>query len=285
MNARCGKKGQVAASRYPFTTILAKATGTHLLIQNIPHAMTPLAQRLQSIARGHCLRVAAYGGPATLQKLPPRSQLVRSASVAARPDVEIARLMRVEAVLFLAREPLSYRRLAQLANLIDATEARTLVSQLIRRYNERGRAFQIEQVAGGVQLLSRPPFAPWIAKLRPVTDTPRADWKLSAPALDTLTVVAYRQPVLRVELEAIRGVGCGELLRQLIERDLLRIVGRSEELGRPLQYGTTKRFLEVFGLKSLGDLPAIGDLPLPATPSSNTRSSQSGNSHVQQKAA
>lgn len=166
----------------------------------------------------------------------------------------VARLARLEAVLFLAKEPLSTRRLAQLANLADGTEARTLVGELSRRYQQRGSAFQVEQVAEGYQLLVRPQFSAWVRQLTPGEN----EWKLSPPALDTLTVVAYRQPILRAEVEAIRGVGSGELLRQLIERDLLRIVGRSSELGRPLLYGTTKRFLQTFGLKSLDDLP-LGD--------------------------
>lgn len=168
----------------------------------------------------------------------------------------MGRLARVEGVLFLAKEALSPRRLAQLANLADGTEARTLVKELSRKYREWGSAIEVEQVAEGYRLLVRPEFAPW---LRQLTCEPN-DWKLSPPALDTLTVVAYRQPILRSEVEAIRGVGSGELLRQLIERDLLRIVGRSTELGRPLLYGTTKRFLQTFGLKSLDDLPMASEL-------------------------
>lgn len=164
---------------------------------------------------------------------------------------QIARRSRLEAVLFLARAPLSLRKLAQLANLADATEARTLLTQLRERYDERGCAFQVAQVAGGYQLLSRREFASW---LRPQAAT-EAEIRLSAPALETLAVVAYRQPALRAEVEAIRGVACGEILRQLMDRDLLRIVGRSEELGRPLRYGTTKRFLQVFGLSTLDELP------------------------------
>jgi segregation and condensation protein B len=157
----------------------------------------------------------------------------------------------LEAVLFLAREPVSLRKLAQLANLADATEARALLGELQRRYDERGCAFQVAQVAGGYQLFSRREFAGW---LRPQAAT-ESEIRLSSPALETLAVVAYRQPVLRAEVEAIRGVACGEILRQLLDRDLLRIVGRSEELGRPLRYGTTKRFLQLFGLLSLEDLP------------------------------
>ncbi len=170
--------------------------------------------------------------------------------------VPIVRRSRVEAVLFLAREPLSLRKLAQMANLADATEARTVIKNLRQRYDERGCAFQVAQVAGGYQLLSRREFSQW---LRPQGTVDR-EIRLSPPALETLAVVAYRQPVLRAEVEAIRGVACGEILRLLMDRDLLRIVGRSEELGRPLRYGTTKRFLEVFGLCNLDQLPWVTEL-------------------------
>jgi segregation and condensation protein B len=170
--------------------------------------------------------------------------------------VAVVRRSRLEAVLFLAREPLSLRKLAQLANLADGTEARTVLKSLRQRYDQRGCAFQVAQVAGGYQLLSRREFAQW---LRPQGTTDR-EVRLSPPALETLAVVAYRQPVLRAEVEAIRGVACGEILRLLMDRDLLRIVGRSEELGRPLRYGTTKRFLEVFGLCNLDELPWAAEL-------------------------
>jgi segregation and condensation protein B len=167
-----------------------------------------------------------------------------------------ARRSRLEAVLFLAREPLTLRKLAQLANLTDATEARTVLKSLQARYDERQCAFQVAQVAGGYQLMSRREFVTWV---RPQS-AQEHEFRLSPPALETLVVVAYRQPILRAEVEAIRGVACGEILRQLLDRDLLRIVGRSEELGRPLRYGTTKRFLEVFGLSNLEELPWAGEL-------------------------
>lgn len=163
---------------------------------------------------------------------------------------------RLEAVLFLAREPLSLRKLAQMANLADATEARTMLECLRNRYDDRNCAFQVAQVAGGYQLLSRREFVQW---LRPRNSADR-EIRLSPPALETLSVVAYRQPVLRAEVEAIRGVACGEILRHLMDLDLLRIVGRSDELGRPLRYGTTKRFLEVFGLCNLDQLPGAAEL-------------------------
>jgi segregation and condensation protein B len=175
----------------------------------------------------------------------------------------------LEAVLFLSREPLSLRKLAQLASLTDGTEARTLLNNLRKRYDERGCAFQVAQVAGGYQVLSRPEFASW---LRPQAIREQSI-RLSAPALETLAVVAYRQPVLRAEVEAIRGVACGEILRQLMDRDLLRIVGRSEELGRPLSYGTTKRFLQVFGLCNLDELPWANQLRRPADESADDSAS------------
>jgi segregation and condensation protein B len=156
----------------------------------------------------------------------------------------------------LAREPLSLRKLAQLANLTDGTEARTLLNGLRRRYDERGCAFQVAQIAGGYQLLSRAKFASWLR----VLGAGEQEMLFSPPALETLAVVAYRQPVLRAEVEAVRGVACGEILRQLMDRDLLRIVGRSEELGRPLWYGTTRRFLQVFGLCNLDQLPLAEEL-------------------------
>jgi segregation and condensation protein B len=167
-----------------------------------------------------------------------------------------SRRSRLEATLFLSREALGLRKLAQSANLADATEARTLLAELRGIYDRRGCAFQVEQLAGGYQLRTRPKFAPWLRPLVP----PSEQIRLSPPSLETLTVVAYRQPVLRADVEAIRGVACGEILRQLMERDLLRIVGRSEELGRPLWYGTTKRFLEAFGLCSLDELPLAAEL-------------------------
>ena len=198
-----------------------------------------------------------YGGqsvrPKAVRYRRNRSVVATASPVAASRSVRRSRL---EAVLFLAREPISLRKLAQSANLADATEARTLLAELRRIYDFRGSAFQVEQLAGGYQLRTRPKFAPWLRALVP----PGEQIRLSPPSLETLAVVAYRQPVLRADVEAIRGVACGEILRQLMDSDLLRIVGRSEELGRPLWYGTTKRFLEVFGLCSLDELPLAAQL-------------------------
>ena len=166
-------------------------------------------------------------------------------------------LASLEAVLFLAQEPLSSRKIAQLAGLADGTQARTLIRLLNRLYDEEGRSFRVEEVAGGFQLLTRAKFAAWLRRWT----ASAMEVRLSAPALETLAVVAYRQPVLRAEIEAIRGVQCAEMLRQLMEQDLIRIVGRSNELGRPFLYGTTKRFLQVFALRHVQELPAVGSFP------------------------
>jgi segregation and condensation protein B len=165
-------------------------------------------------------------------------------------DINEAR-RRLEAILLVSREPLTSRKLAQLADLADATQARTLARQLNERYDSENYAFRIEEVAGGFMMLTRPQFARWLRRidgLRPEEYQPQS-------ALETLAIVAYRQPVPRADIEAVRGVGCDDVLRQLMQRDLVRICGRSEELGRPYLYGTTKRFLQLFGLKSLDRLP------------------------------
>jgi segregation and condensation protein B len=194
-----------------------------------------------------------------------------AAGAAAEPGaLRDEKLARLEAVLFLAREPLSSRRLAQLAGLADGTEARTLVRRLGQCYDVQGTAFRVEEVAGGFQLLSRPKFGRWLRRLF----RPSAHERLSAPALETLAVVAYRQPVLRGEVEAIRGVQCGEMLRQLLERDLVRIAGRSHELGRPFLYATTRRFLQVFGLRNLDDLPRADTLRRRPPHASSTSNSE-----------
>lgn len=158
--------------------------------------------------------------------------------------------------MFVASQPMTSRKIAAVASLADGTEARTLIRQLNEFYDLQSTAFRIEEVAGGFQLLTRPKFGGWLRRLHPLP----AETRLSAPALETLAVVAYRQPVMRAEVESIRGVQCGEILRQLIERDVVRIVGRSDELGRPFLYGTTKAFMRAFGLRSLAELPRAPQL-------------------------
>lgn len=168
----------------------------------------------------------------------------------------VSLMKRVESVLFLARKPLSLKKLSEQAFLEDATQARTIVGQLNARYDRCGQSFHINSVAGGCQLMTRPQFSDWISRLEHVPKPQR----LSGPAMETLTVVAYRQPIIKAEIEAIRGVACGEMLRQLLELNLVKITGRSEKLGRPFLYATTKEFLTWFGLSSLQELPKAKDL-------------------------
>jgi segregation and condensation protein B len=165
----------------------------------------------------------------------------------------------LEAALLAADEPLTTRRLAAAAGLSDAAEARRLVRKLQALYDAGGSAFQIEEVAGGFQLLTRPEYHRWLLRVR----RSAGDVRLTAVARETLAIIAYRQPIVRADIEVIRGVHCGEVLRLLLEKGLIRIAGRDNTLGRPQLYATTKKFLQVFGLKSLRDLPQADQLRPP----------------------
>ena len=171
-----------------------------------------------------------------------------------------ARLALIEAAFLAADEPLSLRRLAAAAGLTDNSEVRQLVQRLQSLYQQDGSAFQIEELAGGFQLLTRPEYHPWLARLRRAGN----EMRLTAAARETLAIIAYRQPITRADVEAIRGVQSADMLHQLIEKGLVRIAGRDESLGRPVLYGTTKKFLQAFGLRSLRDLPQAEELVDPA---------------------
>lgn len=132
------------------------------------------------------------------------------------------------------------------------------VEALNRIYDETARAFRVEQVAGGLRLMTRPEYAAAVAAFHRA----RQQTKLTKAGLETLAIIAYRQPITRADLESIRGVACGEVLRSLLDRRLITIKGRAEELGRPLLYGTTKQFLDIFGLSSLKDLPTVAELKI-----------------------
>jgi segregation and condensation protein B len=171
-------------------------------------------------------------------------------------------LATLEAVLFSTHHPLTAGRLAELLELESTKSVRQGVRDLNRRYDETGSAFRIEQVAGGYQMLTLPAFAAVIKKHQ----QKEADAKLTKAALETLAIIAYKQPILRADIEAIRGVACGETIRSLMEKHLVKIAGRAEVPGRPILYGTTKRFLEVFGLNSLKELPKSEDGLQPRKP-------------------
>jgi segregation and condensation protein B len=164
----------------------------------------------------------------------------------------------VEAVLFASDEPLAEARLADIAET-SAKQVRQHIQNLNNKYEANNNAFRIEQIAGGYQMLTLSPYNYWLKKLLRV----RSDNKLSPAALETLAIIAYKQPIMRADIEAIRGVGVGEVIRSLCYKGLVKIVGRAEVLGRPMLYGTTKKFLEVFGLNTLKDLPKIEELKKP----------------------
>ena len=171
-----------------------------------------------------------------------------------------ARMARVEAALMAADEPLTPRRLAAAAGLADAAEARRIVEQLQALYDQDDTAFQVEELGGGFQLLTRPKYHPWLARLRRTGPEVR----LTPAARETLAIVAYRQPITRADVEAIRGVQSGDMLHQLMDKGLVRIAGRDDSLGRPVLYATTRKFLQVFGLRSLRDLPQAQELAEPS---------------------
>ena len=163
----------------------------------------------------------------------------------------------VEALIFAADVPLSADRIAGIVEEMTPALVEHLVAELNAEYLREGRAFRIVSVAGGFRMLTRPEHALWI-KLLHGSSRPR----LSQAALETLSIIAYRQPVARTELEGIRGVNVDGVLKTLVERDLVRIAGRGEGLGRPLLYATTERFLEYFGLPDPDALPRPEEVEL-----------------------
>ena len=160
-------------------------------------------------------------------------------------------LATLEALLLSTHHPLTPARLNELLAVGSARAIHQAVRALNDDYERTGRSFRVEQVAGGYQILTLPEHGDALRRLH----QREADAKLTKAALETLSIVAYKQPILRADVEAIRGVACGETIRSLMEKHLVKIAGRAEEPGRPILYGTTKRFLELFGLNSLKDLP------------------------------
>lgn len=165
-----------------------------------------------------------------------------------------------EAMLLATDSPLPAARIAQIIGGGATPGAiKECIARLNEKYEQTGASFRIEEIAKGFQILTLPEYNVWLKKLLRV----RTETKLSQAGLETLAVVAYRQPVMRAAIEEIRGVAGGEVLQRLREMNLVKIVGRAEELGRPLLYGTTKRFLEIFGLASLDQLPSVEELTPP----------------------
>ena len=170
--------------------------------------------------------------------------------------IRTPKMARVEAVMFVADVALSAKKLAQLATLADVAEVKRIVDQLNVAYDQDDSAFQVERVASGYRLLTKPLFSFWLGKLH----QRQAELKLTPPALETLAIVAYRQPITRADIESIRRVQCTDMLKQLMERGLVRIAGEDDSLGRPFLYETTRQFLELFGLRGLDALPMAESL-------------------------
>lgn len=165
----------------------------------------------------------------------------------------------VECLLFAADTPLTMDHFKKAIPKADPGDIRQTIAELIREHTARNGGFLLHEVAGGYQFRTRPDYAPWIRQL--FQQTPP---KLSQAAMETLAIIAYRQPVLRSEIEQIRGVNSGNTIKILLERRLIRVLGRREIPGRPLVYATTRKFLETFDLKDLKDLPTPTEIEDPA---------------------
>ena len=166
----------------------------------------------------------------------------------------------VEALLFASDTPLEAERIREVLDLADVHEARRLIDELRARYEASSQGLQIVEVGGGYRMITRSEVAPWLVRLARA----RTRTRLSRPALEALTIIAYKQPVSRPEIDAVRGVNSEAVLDNLLERRLVRITGRKEAPGRPYLFETTREFLVAFGLRDLGDLPKVeGELVIP----------------------
>ncbi len=157
----------------------------------------------------------------------------------------------IECLLFVSEEPLSVQQLKTILEDAEPTDIRAALQDLIQEYDCRGGGFGLKQVAGGYQFRTNSDYSAWVKKL--LKPSPA---RLSRAALETLAIIAYKQPIIRSDVEHIRGVDCGSVLRMLLEKKLIRVLGRKDIPGRPMIYGTTRQFLEVFNLKDLRDLPS-----------------------------
>jgi segregation and condensation protein B len=164
----------------------------------------------------------------------------------------------VEAVLFASDAPLRSDEIARADESLDEDIVEESIGRLRTEYLEAGRAFDLVELAEGYQILTRPEYVPYLDRF----DTVPRPSRLSGPALEALAIIAYRQPIGRLEVEYVRGVGSSGVIRTLQDRDLVEVVGRGEGLGRPLLYGTTSRFLQHFGFGALEDLPRPEELPV-----------------------
>lgn len=159
----------------------------------------------------------------------------------------------LEALLFLSDEPLEPDRFKGIIDEVTPDKIKELFEELKKGYDDRNGGLKIAEIAGGYQILTKPEYAPWIKKFNLV----KLSARLSRAGLETLAIIAYKQPLIRAEIEAIRGVNVEGILKNLLDRRLIKILGRKDVPGKPLLYGTTKEFLHYFGLKDLSELPTL----------------------------
>ncbi len=162
----------------------------------------------------------------------------------------------IESLLFAAEKSVSVEQIKEVLEEVDSKSIQGLIKNLQDEYESQGRSFQISEVGGGFRMSTRPQFGPWLKKFYKVRHRER----LTAASLETLSIIAYKQPVIRSEIESIRGVDVAGVLHNLLEKRLIRVMGRKMILGRPLIYGTTDEFLEHFGLRALSELPKMEEL-------------------------
>lgn len=160
----------------------------------------------------------------------------------------------IEALLFVSAKPLTIENLRQALDGMEEDEIKRAIEELREDYTKQERSFTIAELAGGYQIITNPEFAPWIGKL-----FKREETKLTTPSLETLAIIAYKQPLTRSEMERIRGVNVDGVLKTLLDKNLIRIRGRKDAPGRPITYGTTEEFLKRFGLRGLDGLPKLRD--------------------------
>ena len=161
----------------------------------------------------------------------------------------------VEGLLFVSEEPLTIERIGAVVEGVSNERLQKVLDELEAEYDDFGRAYILRRIAGGYQFRTQPELSSYILKMKKKSPT-----RLSRAALETLAVIAYRQPILRAEIERIRGVDIGGILKTLMEKGLIRGTGRRDLPGRPIIYGTTKKFLETFDLPNLDALPSLEEM-------------------------
>ena len=159
----------------------------------------------------------------------------------------------IEAMLFVSDKPLFVHEIKGVLEEFDGRQVKDIILELAKEYDEAQRSFSIKEIAGGFQIVTDPLLAPWLKKLYKTSGSDR----LTGPSLETLAIIAYKQPVTKPEIETIRGVNVDGVLKTLIEKSLVRIAGRKETVGRPMLYGTSQEFLQYFGLNSVEELPKL----------------------------